>query len=151
VADFTDPQALARRTRERARSLKRGMDGATLDQATLAKSEAVALTSGPRRARNAPSPVSPVLPIGQRTRKLVRGWRVIRTRGGRALVNLAPHHVFVLAPGGTRRTVTNPDGTKRRSGRHLMRPRRLWEALRLRTARPMTAISARAQARALQG
>lgn len=149
--DFTNPRDLARKTRDRARALKRGMDGVTRDQAALAKSEAVALTSGPRRAINAPSPVSPILPIGRRTMRLVRGWRVVRIRGGRSLVNQAPHHVFVLAPGGTRRTVTNPDGTKRPSGRHLMRPRRMWEALRLRTARPMTAISARAQARALQG
>lgn len=133
--DFTDPKDLARKTRDRARALKKGIGEANRDQVALAKSTAIALTSGPRRAINAPSPVSPILPIGRRTLRLVRGWRVVRITGGRALVNLAPHHVFVLAPNGTKR----------------MRPRRLWEALRLRTARPMTAISARAQARALQG
>lgn len=106
--------------RRRIPRIKAAQKAANKEQAEAGKKAAVGLTSGPSRSRSTRSPVAPRLPIGRRSRKLVSGWKVRRTEDGRQLYNTAPHHVYVLAPRGTRK----------------MRPRRYWEA-HLRLTRPL--------------
>jgi hypothetical protein len=109
----------ATKNRARLRAIRAAQKDANRDQADIARQVSIQLTSGPTRSRAARSPVRPVLPIGRRSRRLVRGWRVQALSAGgsvvarRQLYNVAPHSKYVLAPGGTRR----------------MASRRLWEAL----------------------
>lgn len=107
----TDPKALARKTLERAMKLRKALPLVASQQAQAGQMVSQELTSGPQRPKNFRGPVSPKLPIGRRSRKLRAGWRRVRLAGGWqghraasvALKNVAPHHVYVLRPGGTRK------------------------------------------------
>lgn len=92
----------AMRMRRRIRTVTRAIQAANKEQAESGQADAITLTSGPQRGRNAPSPVRPRLPIGRRSRKLVSGWKIRRIKNGRQLYNRAPHHLYVLAPRGTK-------------------------------------------------
>lgn len=108
MATYTDGKTLAASTRARAARLRRALPGIVMAQANAGKATSRGLTHGPQRAINAPSPVSPKLAIGRRTGKLFASWRVRRMASGQAgvsmvaLYNRAPHHQYVLRPGGTR-------------------------------------------------
>ena len=121
--------------RRRISRIKSAQQAANKEQAEAGQKAAVGLTSGPSRSRNAPSPVMPRLPIGRRSRKLVSGWKIRKTQNGRQLYNTARHHVYVLAPKGTKR----------------MKSRRYWEA-HLRVTRPqMLPIARKHIVQALKG
>ena len=131
----TDPKALARRTLERAARLTQALPLVAAQQAQAGQLASQQLTSGPKRAAGFRGPVTPKLPIGQRSGQLRRGWRRSRLPGGWqgrkaasvALYNNAHHHVYVLRPGGTRR----------------MTDRHYWEAQRAKSRASREAIALR--------
>ncbi len=141
MATYTNGIELARATKARAARLRAALGGIAMEQATAGKTVARGLTHGPQREINAPSPVSPIRPIGRRTGKLFSGWRVRRISSGSAdtrqaaIYNRAPHHVYVLKPGGTKR----------------MADRGYWEAHRKASAPATRSIAQRGQQRALRG
>jgi len=135
MANFTSAQALINHRQAQLRRLKHGrtsIDAASKAAAEIAKMEAVTLTSGPTRAegelaraghpfrkqrllsigrkiKGGASAMSsyPLLPIGRKQNKVVRGWRIFRIREGvYRLQNIDPVSKFVLAPGGTKRMVS---------------------------------------------
>lgn len=137
MATYTSGIALAAVTRARAAKLRKALPTVASQQAHAGRLASQELTSGPQRSANAPSPVAPKLPIGRRSRQLRRGWRLRRLAGaggyqgsyapGMALYNVAPHHVYVLRPGGTRR----------------MSDRQYWQAQRARSKSSREAIALR--------
>lgn len=108
MATYTDGKSLASATRARALRVRSMIGNVAMMQAQAGMATSRGLTHGPNRGMNPPSPVSPKLPIGRRSEKLFRGWRVRRVATGKAnersvaLRNNAPHHRYVLRPGGTR-------------------------------------------------
>jgi hypothetical protein len=141
MAVYTSGVVMAQATRARAARLRAALPGIVMEQATAGKAVARGLTHGPQRAINAPSPVSPIRPIGRRTRKLFSGWRVRRVASGAndtrkvVLYNRAVHHGYVLKPGGTKR----------------MKDRGYWEAHRKASAPATRSIAQKGQQRALKG
>jgi len=140
VATYTSGKDLAKITRQRAAKLKKVMGEVVVAQARAGAATSRGITHGPQRAINAPSPVSPIRPIGRRTGKLFSGWRVRRVGGDArsrkaALYNVAAHHQYVLRPGGTRR----------------MTDRGYWKAHRDASAPSRLSIARKGQLRALKG
>lgn len=141
MATYTSGIEMAKATKARAARLRASLGTIVMEQSEAGKATARGLTHGPQRAINAPSPVSPVLPIGRRTGRLFAGWRTRRVSSGMANVrqvavyNRAAHHVFVLRPGGTRR----------------MSDRGYWEAHRKASAPSRRSIAQKGQQRALKG
>ena len=117
MATVTTPDDLARRMEQFRQDRIKALKAEVGRVAAASQGEAVRLTSGPQRTGRERGPVSP-LPIGVRSGALRGGWRLEPfTRGeesGWRLFNVAPHHVYVLSPGGTAR----------------MRSRGFWTALR---------------------
>lgn len=107
----SDPKALAKLTRERAARLRKALPLVASQQAQAGQLTSQELTDGLQRPKSFRGPVTPKLPIGRRSRQLRRGWRRVRMSGSYqgayapsvALKNVAPHHVYVLRPGGTRK------------------------------------------------
>jgi hypothetical protein len=141
MAVFTTGADLARATRARADRLRRALPGIVMAQANAGKATSRGLTHGPHRAINAPSPVSPKLAIGRRTGKLFGGWRTRRVASGQAgtsivaLYNRAPHHQYVLKPGGTK----------------TMSDRGYWDAQRTASAPSRRSIARKGLHKALRG
>lgn len=141
MAIFTNGKDLAAKTRARAAALRRGLGSVVMEQAQAGKATSRGITHGPQRSASAPSPVSPIRPIGRRSGRLFGGWRVRRVASGSAntrkaaLYNTAAHHVYVLRPGGTRR----------------MADRGYWEAHRKASAPSRRSIAQKGQSRALRG
>ena len=141
MATYTSGIEMAKATKARAARLRAALGTIVMEQATAGKAVARGLTHGPQRAINAPSPVSPIRPIGRRTGKLFASWRTRRVSSGSpdtkkvALYNRAAHHGYVLKPGGTRR----------------MADRGYWEAHRKASAPARRSIAQRGQQRALKG
>lgn len=141
MATFTTGAALAASTRARADRLRRALPHIVMAQANAGKATSRGLTRGPQRAINAPSPVSPKLAIGRRTGKLFASWRVRRIASGQAgvsiaaLYNRAPHHQYVLRPGGTK----------------TMSDRGYWQAHRTASAPSRLGIARKGLASALKG
>lgn len=141
MATFTDGKSLAASTRARAERLRRALPGIVMAQANAGKATSRGLTRGPQRAINAPSPVSPKLAIGRRTGKLFSSWRTRRVASGVAgtsivaLYNRAPHHQYVLKPGGTK----------------TMSDRGYWQAQRTASAPSRRSIARKGLHQALKG
>lgn len=141
MAIYTSGIEIARQTRARAARLRASLGTIAREQAEAGKATARGLTHGPQRPINAPSPVSPIRPIGRRTGRLFASWRTRRIASGApetrqvVLYNRAPHHVYVLRPGGTRR----------------MADRGYWEAHRKASAPARRRIAQRGLQRALKG
>lgn len=138
---YTDPRALARATRERTARLRASLGQVAIEQAQAGMAVSRGLTHGPERSPSTPSPVRPIRPIGRRTKRLFQGWRVRRLATGQAgtraavLYNRAPHHAYVLRPGGTAR----------------MSDRGYWQAHRIASAPSRRRIAQKILQRALRG
>jgi hypothetical protein len=141
MATYTTGASLSRATRARAARVRAMIGQVAMLQAQAGMATSRGLTHGPQRGENPPSPVSPIRPIGRRSERLFRGWRVKRVASGRAnersvaLRNNAPHHIFVLRPGGTK-TMTD---------------RGYWKAQREAAAPTLRRIAQRELHKALQG
>lgn len=141
MAIYTSGIAMAKDTRTRAARLRASLSTIVMKQANAGKATSRGITHGPQRAISAPSPVSPIRPIGRRTSRLFRGWRVRRIASGSAntrkvaIYNTAAHHVYVLRPGGTRR----------------MTDRGYWQAHRKASAPSRRSIAQKGLTRALRG
>ena len=141
MSTYTNGKDLAASTRARAARVRAMIGEVAMLQAQAGMATSRGLTHGPQRAINAPSPVSPIRPIGRRTGRLFRGWRVKRIASGApnvrsvALRNNAPHHVYVLKPGGTKR----------------MADRGYWKAQREASAGTLRRIARRELHKALKG
>jgi hypothetical protein len=108
MATYTDGRLLAKATRARAARLRASLGTIVMTQAQAGMATSRGITHGPQRPVGFRGPVSPTRPIGRRTGKLFKSWKVRRMASGSAdtrsvaLYNTAPHHRFVLNPGGTK-------------------------------------------------
>lgn len=138
---YTNGADLAASTRARAARIRAMIGDVAMLQAQAGMATSRGLTHGPQRAIHAPSPVSPIRPIGRRTGKLFAGWRVKRVASGEANVravalrNNTPHHQFVLKPGGTK----------------TMSDRGYWQAQREASLPTLRSIARRELEKALKG
>lgn len=141
MATYTDGKSLASATRARVSRVRSMVGRVVMLQAQAGMATSRGLTHGPQRGPNPPSPVSPKLPIGRRTGKLFASWRVRRVASGErnartvALYNRAPHHQYVLRPGGTKR----------------MADRGYWQALAVTSAPSRRSIAKKSLDRAMKG
>ena len=108
MATYTTGHALAAATRAQSARIRAMLPVVVMAQAQAGKATSRGITHGPQRSASFRGKVSPVRPIGRRTGKLFRSWRVRRLAsdpGTRSVVlyNTAGHHQYVLRPGGTKR------------------------------------------------
>ena len=140
MTTYTNGKDLAAATRARNARIKAMLGTVVMRQAAAGKATSRGITHGPQRPAGFRGKVSPVRPIGRRSGKLFKSWRVRRLAsdpGSRSVVlyNTAGHHQYVLRPGGTKR----------------MTDRGYWQAQREASAQTRIKIAKRELDKALKG